>query len=155
MSPDEAFSHALAAAVHLLSRKDRFERTIRDRLTAEGYDSETVARVLDHLRRRGLVSDERAVENSLRHPTGKYPVGADRLRSRLIEAGAPEDLVRERMAQLDTNAETELLEQAVRRRYPLATDRAKAARWSAGRGFEEETIRAALNRVYGDSEGEA
>lgn len=134
------FDRALGAALGRLKARERFSGEMRAWLLAKGYEQVAVDQVLEHLIRRNLLSDERATEALSRRRSGKRAVGLDRLKAEIAaKGGAPESLP-------EGADETERALEALgaRRSWKSA---AQAARFLAGRGFDEEAIRQAIERL--------
>lgn len=146
---DEAFSRALATAIRLLARRDIFESALRDRLIRADFGKETVNRVLERLRTQGVLNDERMVALRVASADSHRPAGRDRLRAKLVAEGAPESVVAARLDERNPDDEVVALASAIRARYKGPDGAAKAARWAVGRGFDEETVEAAIVRVFG------
>lgn len=135
-----------------LADRDRFSPELRAWLMGKGVSEQVAEAVLDHLRKRRFLDDDRAAEAIVRHAAGKRAKGRERLRAELLRMGADAETA-DRALESRTE-EAELLEalEALRARRFGPGERARAARFLAGRGFGEETIRAALEERFGSEE---
>lgn len=138
----EGFDEALRIALLHLRSSERFEAEVLARLLDKGVSREAADSVLDHLRSKGLVSDQRAIEAWLHRRSGKRAAGSTLLRAELVARGAPEDIVDRCLA--GTVDEAATASQLVAERFGPRFDRGKAARFLASRGFDEEAIRQAI-----------
>jgi len=136
-----------AVALRLLARREHSTRELTSKLTARGYEQQTVAAVIEALADRNLVSDGRFVDEFVasRVRRGSGPVKIrEELRSRGVAESLVDAALSEQRGEWLTNAE------AVRRKRfgaPLPQDfaeRAKQARFLQQRGFSGEQIRQVL-----------
>lgn len=138
------FDEALAAAIKLLERSDMFESELRSRLSA--YDEELKTSVIERLKSRRLLDDRRLAHSLADRRSGKRSVGFARLEAELARRGASGELIQELRQSF---SEGEGAWQALAARFdPDIDDRAKAARFLASRGFEEDEIRSSIDEFF-------
>jgi SOS response regulatory protein OraA/RecX len=131
--------------LRLLAARDRFAGEIRKEL-AKRSDEDAVADVLERLRSKGLVKDERVVAAMLEANVGRKAISIAMLREKCLARGAgPEAL-----ALLDEGSAPSVLP-LLKRFEKTPKDRLRAARFLASRGFEEEEIESALDEHFGST----
>jgi SOS response regulatory protein OraA/RecX len=139
----DRFNEAYAVALNYLKARDRLESEILKTLEAKGYGEEA-PEVLDRLRKQGVANDRRVAEAIIRGREGRKAIGADLLRHKLLEKGVPADLVEELLPEQD---ESESAYLALVAKHGTEVPRARAGRFLASRGFSEEAIESALDRL--------
>lgn len=141
-APPRRHKSLLARALGHLARREHSRAELQRKLAPHAQSPDELARLLDELEARKLLSDRRYAESLARHRGERF--GAARVRQELLAQGVDPDLVREAADQL---ARTELQRaRAVwQRRFgaPAATvaERARQMRFLAQRGFSSEAIR--------------
>jgi regulatory protein len=135
-----------ARALRLLAARERAREELRRKLAGGGADPAELEAVLDELQRQGLLSEARLAEQLTHAARGRY--GARRVLERLRERGVE----REALDQAEQALKTQEFESARalwRKRFgrPPASfeEKARQARFLAGRGFSSE----AIHRVLG------
>jgi regulatory protein len=129
----------------LLARREHSRRELAEKLTARGFETERVARVLDELEQDGLLSAERFAQSFV---TARYAKGQGprRIRAELTERGieSADDYLR------DERFDWVSLARSVRvKRFGPAPpkdlkDKARQVRFLEYRGFGHDQIRRAL-----------
>lgn len=131
-----------------MKTRERFETELRGWLASHGFEEDVVEPVIERLKARNLLNDERAAEALIARRSGKRAVGIGKLRDELIANGAEEALA-ERITPTESEAAAA---------YDLliskgkTQSRSRAGRFLAGRGFEEDAIEGALHRAFGNPE---
>ena len=136
-----------AVALRLLARREHSTRELTAKLTARGYEQQTVLAVIEALADRNLLSDGRFVDEFVasRMRRGSGPVKIrEELRGRGVAESLVDNALSERRSEWLTNAEA-----ARRKRFgaPLPgvfEERARQARFLQQRGFTAEQIRQVL-----------
>lgn len=137
---------ALVAAVALLARRDFCSGELREKLSAQGFEPTVLATVLDDLRARHYLDDERYARQFVAYHAqrGQGPL---RIRRDMAELGLSAPLIE---AALATHDDWARLSREVRiRRFGLKMpqswpEKARQARFLQYRGFSNDHIRAAL-----------
>lgn len=142
----EDFQPALARALEMLRRKACFEAEIREAL--RGWNSATAEAVVSHLREKRLINDKTTIESLIERNTGRRAVGIEKLRSVLASRGAPEELVQQALERRG-EGDAAIAEALLNGRFSRKDSPAKAARFLAARGLEEDAVTAALHRYFG------
>lgn len=142
-SDDNAAADAYGKGVQLLARREHAVAELAGKLKRQGFDGGAVSQAVDRLVDEGYLSDARFTEAFVRQrcEQGQGPV---KIRAALAERGIDETLAREALER-QTVDWLELARAARRKRFgaTLPTDqkeRARQARFLAGRGFESEHV---------------
>jgi regulatory protein len=140
-----------AQALRLLARREHSRAELERKLAAkadpgdDGQVAAEIARTLDELATRGLLSDARAAEALLASRAARH--GSLRLRQTMLARGLAPELVAASMEQ-SRHTEYERALALWRRRFGTAAvdaaQRARQMRFLAGRGFEADVIRRVL-----------
>ncbi|WP_163558051.1 regulatory protein RecX [Halomonas sp. NO4] len=140
-------------AIRLLARREYARAELAARLAAKGHTPEAVAECLDALAAEGLQSDARFAESFLRArlARGQGPV---KIRLELEQRGVERERVRAafHQAQADGTDWFALAAAALARRFSGPGDtpreRARRERFLAGRGFDADQVRHALDHAW-------
>lgn len=131
----------------MLAAREHARGELQDKLHARGFSQDEIGRVLDHLERRGLLSDERFASEyaAMRVRKGYGPL---RIRAELRERDVAPGLIQEALGN-DRYDWRALLGDLNRSRFggdPPADrkETAKRARFLAQRGFPESLVRELL-----------
>jgi SOS response regulatory protein OraA/RecX len=134
-------NEALKIALEAIRRKDRFEAEIDLMLRDKGFDS---GPVITYLKGRGFLNDTRIVPSEVERLMRRRGLGRMRIIEELVQRGAPESMVEAALPASDVAPAVE----ALRKRFAWAPDRAKAMRFLASRGFDEETAESAFSEAF-------
>ena len=141
-------------AIRLLARREYSRAELEGRLTAKGHDSAAVVECLDALADEGLQSDTRFTESFLRSRIlrGQGPL---KIRVELSRRGIDRELVRSAFSEQEGQGGVDwfaLACETLRRRFSGPGDspreRARRERFLAGRGFDFEQVRHALDHAW-------
>ncbi len=136
-----------AVALRLLARREHSTRELTTKLTARGYEQQTVLAVIEALADRNLLSEGRFVDefvaSRLRRGSGPVKI-REELRGRGVAESLVDNALSERRREWLTNAEA-----ARRKRFGAKLpgdfeERARQARFLQQRGFTVEQIRQVL-----------
>jgi regulatory protein len=134
-----------ARALRLLARREHSRSELERKLAEGTADPREVADLLDDFERRGWLSEARVAEQHLAKARGRY--GPRRVLNDLKQKGLSGDALTQAAAQLK-QSELESATQAWRKRFGQPPsdlkDKARQARFLAGRGFSAEVIRVLL-----------
>ncbi len=140
-----------AVALRLLARREHSTRELTIKLTARGFEQQTVAAVIEALADRNLVSDGRFVDefvaSRLRRGSGPVKI-REELRRRGVAESLVDNTLGDHRSEWLTQAET-----ARRKRFGAALpkdfkERARQARFLQQRGFSAEQIRQVLKGEF-------
>ena len=140
---------ALADALARLKTAERTTAELRTSLLPKHGEADTEA-ALSYLAGKGLLSDDRAAEATVRpRGEGRRAEGDEKLRERLERRGANEEAVQKALAELPN--ETQRMQDALSAKFksPEPAQRAQAGRFLLSRGFDEEAVDGALDRFFG------
>lgn len=153
---------ALNFAYKILERRALSEKTMRERLAKKKVAAQTIERVITKLKDVNLISDRALAENMAQSRVKNRLLGNVRIERDLIQRGIPRDIVqmavREAGAEADSPTEEERAIRLAQKRAsqisskdPLSLKR-RLFGYLARRGFDPETIEAALERHGGCGE---
>ena len=138
-------SNLRVRALRLLAARERSREELRHKLADHSIDPGEVEAVLDELQRKGLLSEARLAEQVTHAARGRY--GSRRVLGRLRSRGVQGEAL-DRAEQVLKAQELESARAVWRKRFgrPPASlqEKARQARFLAGRGFSTEAIRRVL-----------
>lgn len=145
-------------AIELLTRREHSRKELARKLAARGVEPDAVTATLDDLAARGWQDDTRFADTLARTRAGGGH-GPLRIRAELRQHGIADSEASDALNACDTDWLTRARD-LLQRRYGLAppADRAEAAKrgnFLVRRGFDIDTIRAALRTVDGDAADES
>lgn len=144
---------AAERALNLLSYRPRSEAEIRERL-AERYDPETVAEVIERLRRTGLVDDREFAHYWIQSRLQHNPRGASALRQELYRKGVDQSAIEEALAEYnEEEAATRAAETARRKLRGLPPDvfRRRLTDYLLRRAFPYGIVQTVVQQVLADA----
>lgn len=145
------FNKAVGISLRFIHSRERFPAEIREHLASKGFASEVIDQTLDHLARKGVVSEERAVESRVRALSGRRAKGDIALQADLDKAGADPEIASQVI--LQQGDELARARDLLKVKFPEMPPPAKVARFLNARGFSEETIRSVLEDLGIDPMG--
>jgi len=146
-----AVSDLRARALRLLARREHSRAELARKLSGPEVDAAELDAVLDELTRRGWLSDQRVAEQAVSGARGRY--GPRRVLHRLQQQGLTPAALDQAETQLRSDEFASARAVWAKRfgRQPVdLREKAKQARFLAGRGFSAEVIRRILGE---DPEG--
>lgn len=141
----ETYHRAMQAALRRLRTRDRTEAELRQHLSNKGFGEPEVGLVLKSLTDQRYLDDDRLAKRAVEVAKDK-PKGRLLIEHELAARGAHEEAVEGAIADLGDELQSAL--NALNSRKPDTP--AKGAAFLQRRGFEEDTVRTALERVYGE-----
>lgn len=130
-----------ARALRLLARREHSRLELSRKLAPHARDPGEVADLIEDLVRRGWLSEQRVVEQTIHARRDK--LGSQRIRHELLEKGVPEELVGRVLPQLrdgDMAAARALWQRKFGKLPETMAERAKQVRFMQSRGFALETV---------------
>lgn len=160
---DLSLAAAWEYALQVLTRRQRSEKEMEQKLQEKGFPEEIVLAILDRLRAAGLLDDARFARDWAAYRLASHPVGGQRLQRELQEHGVSSALAQEVVAAL-LPRELELGEaRQLAKKYQRRQGEDKGhycqrlARYLWQRGFASSTVRQVVREIakdnYIDSEG--
>ncbi len=140
-----------ARALRLLARREHSRQELRHKLGAEDVDGQTIESVLDELEQAGWLSERRLAEQLVGAARDRY--GSRRVLQRLREKGITGeafDQAASSLAVQDLDSARALWRKRFGRPPATLQDRARQARFLAGRGFPS----AVIGRLLGNPDDE-
>ena len=145
-------------ALKLLSLRDHATAELRRKLGAAGHEATEIAAALERLAALGYLDDARFARERARQLCASGRLGRAAIAARLQQAGVAAELVRRALdEQLEGRDELAAARALLARRFPALAapgdqkERARAARFLAGRGFSAEVIGRLLHLLDGES----
>jgi len=146
---DEVVASASRSAMDMLSRREHSVEELRRKLSAKGFEDDVVNDIVDDLKTRNLVSDDRFVEAFVRSRVnrGQGPVRIERdLRDRGVDESRIEQAIH-----YDTEYWSDIIDRVREKKFGAPKklprqDWARQARFLQQRGFTTEQIRTTLNK---------
>lgn len=139
--PGRAPASLRTRALRLLARREHSRRELERKLATDADDLDELTSLLDEFERRGWLSESRLAEQHVLRARGRY--GPRRVLNNLKEKGLSEEALARAGAQLK-QSELESAFEAWRKRFGRPAedpkDKARQARFLAGRGFSSEVI---------------
>lgn len=141
---------AKTLAVKWLAASDKTEAEIRVRLERKGFEQEVITSALLELKERRWLDDARVLEREADQARLSPVIGVEKARHKMLQRGLDDDAVAAELENWEPDEEATKAESFLRRK--MIENPAQAARLLAARGFQEEAIRTALDRVFPDWE---
>ncbi|MFW5696930.1 MAG: regulatory protein RecX [Fimbriimonadaceae bacterium] len=148
MNSEDPFDQGLLIALRALKASDKTEAEIRSRLAGRGIDADAVERIIQHLKVKKFLSEERVVEETLRVAGERRKEGKLKLLHRLEQRGVDPQLKEQAEIELDPEIELAKAISLLTKRYKPSDKVEKGALHLARKGFEEETVREACERFF-------
>ena len=152
--PKDAASSPRDDAIRLLARREYARHELAERLAAKGHGGAAIEACLDALIEQGLQSDARFAATFLRSriQRGQGPV---KIRRDMQQRGLDRETISAAFAECQRTGEGDwcaLACQALSRRFAgpgeLPRERARRERFLAGRGFDFDQVRHALEHAW-------
>lgn len=149
---------AYLTALRLLTRADRSEADLAQRLRRKGFDEAQIKKALERCRELGYLDDRRLVlEQARRLASSGKAVGA-RLLLELEKKGFPRDMAQNAVQEAGRNlTEEELIEDLLGRRFPKfdprhaePREKRRVATFFQRRGYRLGTILSVFDRYSAD-----
>jgi regulatory protein len=130
-----------ARALRMLARRDHSREEIRRRLTTDETDGAQIEALLDELESSGWLSEQRMAEQMVRQAQGRYGSRQvlDRLRSKGV-GGEPLAHAADALKAQELDSARVVWRKRFGRLPGTLQEKAKQARFLAGRGFSSEVI---------------
>jgi regulatory protein len=150
----DEFQDALDRALHFLGSRPRSEREIRTRLTRAGVGADLLDRVVERLRKNGLVDDAAFARYWIENRERFSPRGARAIKAELRQKGLDSETIAEEVDEAEavdeeTGARAVALKQAKRfAKLDHQTFRQKMFAVLARRGFDYEAIGTAIEEAW-------
>jgi regulatory protein len=142
-----------AQALRLLARREHTREELRRALTGGEANPDEIEALLDELQHKGWLSESRLIEQMVTAARGRY--GSRRVLDRLQQKGATEETLDAAARELKAQ-ELNSARAVWRKRFGVPpadlAERARQARFLAGRGFSSEVIRVVLGGEVEEAE---
>jgi regulatory protein len=138
-------------ALRYLARREHSRLELERKLAPHTDDAAELETVLDEMERRGWLSAQRAVEQTLYNRRARY--GSRRIVRELEDKGIAEALIADAARQLRAG-EVDAAREVWRRKFGTlpgdARERARQMRFLLGRGFDPEAVNKVVNEKNDD-----
>ena len=135
-------------ALRLLAQREHSRAELQRKLAVHEEAPGELARALDELQAKGFIDEQRVIDSLVHRRAGR--LGASRVRQELQAKGLPPEAVARAVESLRTS-EADRAREVWRKKFGQApanpADRARQARFLAGRGFSGDAIRRAIGRL--------
>jgi regulatory protein len=135
----------------LLARRDHARAELIRKLVTAGHSPEEIELALTRLSALGYLDDERFAHLRIRSLVASGKLGRAAIAAKLRQAGVPQDILQRALeSELEGIDENATIEALIERRFPDlrrsgdAKQKARAARFLAGRGFSSAAIQRAI-----------
>lgn len=155
---EDTFQKAFNRALLFLGYRPRSESEVRRRLAKAKVEPDVIARVVTRLRADGLIDDRDFARYWVENRESFNPRGTRLLAAELRQKGVEREVVEEALTEVENEGESALV--AGRRKLRQLSGlefrdfRQKMGNHLARRGFDYETARNAVNRLWQESQGE-
>ncbi|HXH61837.1 MAG TPA: regulatory protein RecX [Fimbriimonadaceae bacterium] len=139
----------MRSALRLLRSRDRTEAEVRAHLASRGFTEEESGLVLASLKRSRFVDDARVADRAVEAAQGKRVKGRLLVEHELKVRGVEESAVEDALGAIPSGSEADRAESALRKRLKPGDTRQKSAGFLVRRGFDEDTVQEAIERVFG------
>jgi len=145
-------SRARAIALRALGRRELSSRELQNKLKSQGFDLACIESVAEDMASTGWQSDQRYAEVLVRSRSS-HGYGPRRITAELAARGVDADIIKAVLTAAECDW-SELAQEVYRRRFSAAaknpSERQKRYRFLAGRGFDTEQIRNAMQLPAAD-----
>jgi regulatory protein len=149
---EDSFDRARKYAFLLLKYRDRSEKEMLLRLARKGFGEENAAAVVEYLKLKGFIDDERFAASLKRTAVEQRSLGRQGVVQHLLTKGINAGLAKETAGEDADYIETAvgLIERKLRQLNGLDDETIKRRLWSAlaRKGYSLEVIKKAMKRYY-------
>lgn len=138
-------------ALELLSLREHGSGELRTKLLQKGYQKAAIADVIDYLKKKNYLNDERFANLFSDELIHRKHVGPAKLKEKLFQRGVPTDVIRTIMTNYDMDIQLENcrfhFDKKFKSRSSFETRevKAKAIRFLQGKGFSWDVINVVIN----------
>lgn len=145
------------SALKILERNYKTEKQMRDKLFQKQYDGNTVAKVIDFLKKYKFVDDDKFVEMYIKEKINSQ--GKNKIKYDLIKKGIDKELLDEKLSLVDSSFQENTAFNIARKKYETIIksekDRNKVYRklgsYLLRKGYSWEDVKKVLNRIMENS----
>lgn len=144
LKSESDFGKNYIRAVDLISRRLRSERELREYAFRKQWTRDNTERVIDRLRERGYLNDEKFAESFVRSRSNTRNFSAKRMKVELRKKGIKPELIAKVLAESDEYNEKTSLNNLIMKKRNKYDDERKLIAYLARQGFSYDDIRSAL-----------
>lgn len=144
LKSESDFGKNYIRAVDLISRRLRSERELREYAFRKQWTRDNTERVVDRLRERGYLNDEKFAESFVRSRSNTRNFSAKRMKVELRKKGIKPELIAKVLAESDEYDEKTSLNNLIMKKRNKYDDERKLIAYLARQGFSYDDIRSAL-----------
>lgn len=153
---DSSFLKAKDSAFRLLGRRHHSVSELRIKLVKKRYSNEIITKILDDLKSRNVLDDERFAECWVEERSIKKKVGINKLKVELFKKGISRNTVEKILASVDKESSYENAYQLaikknefmIRRGDDSKKRKSKVFNFLSSRGYESDIIMKVLNNIF-------
>ena len=134
-------------AIDLISRRLRSEREIRDYAFRKTWAKENTEKVIERLRERGYLNDEKFAESFVRSRATLRNYSARKMKMELRKKGIASEIVDQVLTANDDFDEDQALKNLIQKKRKNYDSEQKLIAYLAHQGFSYDKIKAALDEV--------
>ncbi len=149
----EESNKALSYAASLLSKKDRTQKEIIDKMKDKGFDEEVINFVLDKLTEYNYIDDELYCEKYINDKIKLSKYGKNKIMTNLYAKGVSKEIISRKIVEIDNNLEDrKALELAQKKlgslqKYDRLKIKAKLGNHLVSKGFDYDTVNKVIRQL--------
>lgn len=142
-------NEALTVALKLITKKDRTEAELRERLQRKGFPEKDINEAIQYLRQKGFIDDSKFIQKAKEIAEKKF-LGVMGLKDYLMKRGIDKELIQQ-IPEID---EFSIAQKLIEKKKPFLRDiqsdkkKVKIAGFLLRRGFSWDTINKCLNEKF-------
>lgn len=149
----EDLSKATNYAANLLSKKDRTQKEIKDKLLDKGYEIDIVDKVLVKLKEYNFINDELYCEKYINDKIKFSKYGKNKIKANLYAKGVDKDIISQKIVEIDNNLEYERALAIANKKLPslqkydVMKIKSKLGNHLIGKGFDFDIVNKVIREI--------
>jgi SOS response regulatory protein OraA/RecX len=144
----DELAKARAVALRMLRASAKLGNEVRARLTERGFGPDVIERILTELHAKKVLNDAVTLDAAVASAK-RRGYGVDHVRASLLRRGAREEDVEAALQGIDEREQQAIAESLLAERPAYKSRPKRAIRLLESRGFDEDTVRTVIERLYG------
>ncbi|WP_027626804.1 recombination regulator RecX [Clostridium lundense] len=145
-------------SLRFMERSFKTEKQIYDKLLGKGYDNKTIEKVINSLKEYNLIDDSKYVEMYIKEKSKSE--GKNKIKYSLLQKGIDENIVRQKLENMDSNIEAEALVKIAENKYNQLVKREEDKRklykklgdFLIRKGYSFDDIKPILNKLINNND---